>query len=89
MANTKASVEFYKDVGGMWRWRVTARNGKITGCSSEGYVRRIDCTTNMHRLYQAFEPPIRWTKGSKHDEHESYSSDDQGESAGGGTEHTI
>jgi uncharacterized protein YegP (UPF0339 family) len=36
----KPPLEFYKDVGGKWRWRTHARNGKVTADSSEGYARR-------------------------------------------------
>lgn len=36
----KSPLEFYKDVGGKWRWRTHARNGKVTADSSEAYARR-------------------------------------------------
>jgi len=46
MANT---WEFYTDRAGKWRWRVFARNGRIVGASSQGYVWRIDCVANARR----------------------------------------
>ncbi len=36
----KLRVEFYRDGIGEWRWRATARNGKIVADSAEGYERR-------------------------------------------------
>lgn len=41
--------EFYKDVGGKWRWRRTAPNGNIIGASTEGYSNKIDCEGNARR----------------------------------------
>jgi uncharacterized protein YegP (UPF0339 family) len=35
--------QVYKDVKGQWRWRLQARNHKIIGDSSEGYVTRQSC----------------------------------------------
>lgn len=32
----------YKDAAGQWRWRIKARNHKVLGDSSEGYIRRED-----------------------------------------------
>lgn len=32
--------EIYKDKKGEYRWRLKARNGRITGTSGEGYKRR-------------------------------------------------
>jgi uncharacterized protein YegP (UPF0339 family) len=33
-----------------WRWRVRARNGKIIGASSEGYVRKRGAMANAQQL---------------------------------------
>ncbi|HAU29487.1 MAG TPA: DUF1508 domain-containing protein [Rhodospirillaceae bacterium] len=41
--------DIYKDMQGMWRWRRTARNGKIVGASCEGYNNRLDCYNNARR----------------------------------------
>ncbi|MGB0906224.1 MAG: DUF1508 domain-containing protein [Maricaulaceae bacterium] len=41
--------ETYKDKRGGFRWRRTARNGKITGTSSESYVKKSDCEANAKR----------------------------------------
>lgn len=36
---------------GAWRWTMTdARNGRIIGASSEGYVRRAACLANISRV---------------------------------------
>ncbi|MBD5642959.1 DUF1508 domain-containing protein [Clostridium botulinum] len=41
--------KFYKNSDGKWRWRRTARNGRIVGTSDEGYVNRLDCIGNAKR----------------------------------------
>ncbi len=41
--------EVYKDNGGDWRWRRTARNGNIVGAASEGYANKSDCIANAQR----------------------------------------
>ena len=41
--------EFYKDNLGEWRWRRIARNGRIVGASSQGYVNKSDCIENARR----------------------------------------
>jgi uncharacterized protein YegP (UPF0339 family) len=33
----------YKDSAGQWRWRFTAKNGKIIAMSSESYHNLVDC----------------------------------------------
>jgi uncharacterized protein YegP (UPF0339 family) len=33
----------YKDTAGQWRWRFTAKNGKIIASSSESYHNLSDC----------------------------------------------
>ena len=33
----------YKDNAGEWRWKFTAKNGKIISVSSEGYHNLTDC----------------------------------------------
>ncbi|MBF0676019.1 DUF1508 domain-containing protein [Pseudomonas sp.] len=33
----------YKDNVGQWRWRFTAKNGKIIAMSSESYYNLTDC----------------------------------------------
>jgi|GEM_PF-988944 len=48
-ANMANTWEFYTDRAGKWRWRVFARNGRIVGASSQGYVWRIDCVANARR----------------------------------------
>ncbi len=53
-------VRVYRDKRFKWRWQIKAHNGKIIGASTQGYWRRVDCTTNMHRVQQALMPPIRW-----------------------------
>ena len=35
--------QIYKDVGGFWRWRLKASNGKIIADSGEGYFNKSDC----------------------------------------------
>ncbi len=41
--------EIYKDKRGNFRWRRMARNGRITGTSSEGYSSRKSCASNAKR----------------------------------------
>lgn len=41
----------YKDKRGEWRWRMTARNGKIVADSGEGYRRRRNCLRMIERLF--------------------------------------
>jgi len=41
--------EIYKDKRGSFRWRRMARNGRITGTSSEGYSSRKNCESNAKR----------------------------------------
>ncbi len=38
--------ECYKDKRGEFRWRRIARNGRITGTSSEGYASKTRCESN-------------------------------------------
>jgi len=35
--------------GDGWRWRRTARNGDITGASTQGYSNKSDCISNAQR----------------------------------------
>ena len=42
MANV-AYFKIIKDVGGQFRWRFTATNGKVIAVSSESYVNKADC----------------------------------------------
>ena len=35
-----AHFELYRDAGGLWRWRLRARNGRIVADSAEGYASR-------------------------------------------------
>lgn len=41
--------ETYKDKRGEFRWRRMARNGRITGTSSEGYSSKANCEANAKR----------------------------------------
>ena len=33
----------YRDIGGQWRWRLVAANGKVIANSGEGYHNEADC----------------------------------------------
>ena len=57
----KGNVKQYRDKDGLWRWQVKASD-RIIGASTQGYVRRVDCTTNMHRVHMALTHPINWSK---------------------------
>ena len=48
-----ASVEFYRDRAGEWRWRLKARNGRILADSAEGYTRYRDCRHGYSRTCAA------------------------------------
>ncbi len=41
--------ETYKDKRGEFRWRRMAKNGRITGTSSEGYTSKPNCEANAKR----------------------------------------
>lgn len=44
-------IEYYRSgIFRLWRWRVTADNGKVIGSSSEGYWNRKDCVDNAENL---------------------------------------
>lgn len=43
-------VEIYRDKARMWRWRIRARNGKITATPNEGYVRRVDAIRSVSAI---------------------------------------
>lgn len=45
MINIK--FEVYKDNKGEWRWRCVHLNGNILADSSEGYVNKEDCITEL------------------------------------------
>jgi len=49
MLGTEDKWEVYKDKREEFRWRRKAPNGKITGASCEGYVKRADCLKNAQR----------------------------------------
>lgn len=34
---------------GLWRWRITARNGKIICASTEGFVKQNQAFRNAHK----------------------------------------
>jgi len=55
-------VSQYKDTGGKWRWRIIDLRGRVIGRSHVGYMHKVDCSTNMHRVSQAMTPPIEWDK---------------------------
>ena len=38
---------YYTSAG--WRWRRTAKNGRIVGASTESYANRTDCEANARR----------------------------------------
>jgi len=42
--------------GGGWRWRRTAKNGRIVGASTESYVNRSDCESNARRHGMSCSP---------------------------------
>lgn len=40
----------YQDRRGLWRWRLTARNGRIVADGGEGYRRRADLDRALKRV---------------------------------------
>ena len=40
----------YRDRRGLWRWRLTARNGRIVADGGEGYKRRADLDRALKRV---------------------------------------
>lgn len=57
---SKGSVRYYRDVGAQWRWEVQYR-GRVIGASTRGFERRVDCTTNMHRVANSLSWPMKYT----------------------------
>ena len=50
----------YQDISREWRWRLRARNHEIIAVSSEGYVRKTDCTASIHMVMDTDrDTPIR------------------------------
>ena len=45
----KPVVEYYEDAKGEYRWRLRARNGKITSDSGEGYKTRKEAVKGFAR----------------------------------------
>lgn len=43
-----------------WRWRMTARNGKVIGSSTEGYRRRCDAARNLLIVTGIIAPEVGW-----------------------------
>lgn len=42
-------MEYYRDVGGKYRWRRIAPNGEIVGASSESFSSKKNCVNNAER----------------------------------------
>lgn len=65
---SEATVEYYQDRKGEWRWRRTAANGKVAGASSEGYKDRRAAEANATRdgsrdkweIYKDKRGEFRW-----------------------------
>ncbi len=55
-----SKVRQYMDGDGLWHWQVLNQRGRVIGHSLDGFKRKVDCTTNMHRVSTALMPPIRW-----------------------------
>ncbi len=43
----KVRIELYRDGVGDWQWKMSARNNKIIGASTEGYRNRGMAFTNL------------------------------------------
>lgn len=43
MAKRKPRIEIFRDARFDWAWRVRSANGRIIGCSGEGYKNRSHC----------------------------------------------
>jgi len=50
MTAPRATVEFYADSVGEWRWRLVAVNGRTVADGSEGYTRRSDAKRAYRRV---------------------------------------
>lgn len=51
----KTIIEIYLDAERKYRWRVTARNGRIIGASSQGYEHRRGCIRNADDVQRAMQ----------------------------------
>jgi uncharacterized protein YegP (UPF0339 family) len=46
-------IHVYRDVGGQWRWRMQAPNGRLVADSGEGYTKRTGAFRAARRLAAA------------------------------------
>jgi len=46
-------IEFYKDKGDKYRWRITAENGRIIGSSSQGFASKQMAEENADLVFEA------------------------------------
>ena len=51
--------EVYKDVAGLWRWRLWALNNRIIATSGEGYNHRQDCLHAISLVKSSTNAPVR------------------------------
>lgn len=54
------TVREFMDKNHKWHWQVRSQSGKVIGQSISGFTRKVDCSTNMHRVSSALMPPIKW-----------------------------
>ena len=48
-------IEFYKDKGDKYRWRIQATNGRVIGASSQGFASKQMAEENATLVFEALE----------------------------------
>lgn len=52
-AGNRAGLEFYRDAGNQFRWRLRSANGNVVGESGEGYRRIADAERGFNALRES------------------------------------
>ncbi len=60
--NGRCEVIQYRDKDLLWWWEVKNKQGRVIGRSLRGFTRRVNCSSNMHKVSWAMTPPIAWAK---------------------------
>lgn len=55
----KPGLTIYRDDAGDWRWRLVAKNGKVSGASTEGYRRRRSVEANLRAVRAGLAQRVR------------------------------
>lgn len=53
----RATLNYYTDAGGDWRWRLKAANGRVIATSGESYSAKGKAETGFDAVRRAIEVP--------------------------------